>query len=109
MEKINEFRADRFASLTLWFHFCKTYQLDLCPRCERGARQPLSSPVPAWRWICTSCASESAHQQPPQTCCSAEKADDVAVPAWPHHRVGSGSRDLIQAKLAFPKIEIRVA
>ena len=109
MEKVQEFRADRFASLTLWFHFCNTYQLDLCPRCQRGARQPLSSPVPSWRWVCTSCSSESAHQRVVAPSCNSKRADAVVSATGPHHGVGSKPAALVQAKLAFPKFKNRVA
>ncbi|GEM_PF-4343691 len=109
MEKVQEFRADRFASLTLWFHFCNTYQLDLCPRCQRGARQPHSSPVPSWRWICNSCSSESAHLPLNRKDSPLERADAVAAAVSPHHGVGSKPDALVQAKLAFPKFKNRVA
>ena len=109
MEKVQEFRADRFASLTLWFHFCNTYQLDLCPRCQRGARQPHSSPVPSWRWVCTSCSSESAHRPVEFSSGNPGRADAVAFATGPHHGVGSKPAALVQAKLAFPKFKNRVA
>lgn len=109
MEKIQEFRADRFASLALWYHFCNTYRLDLCTRCQRGARQPLSSPIPSWRWLCNFCSSESAHLPHRAAGQNNSRADAVAVEAGPHHGVGSKTSSLVQAKLAFPKIENRVA
>lgn len=109
MEIVKEFQADRFTSLALWFHFCNTYQLEICPRCQRSARQCQSSPVPSWSWTCSSCSSETNHRPAPTVAPESMRADAVGVKASIHHGVGSTSPLTFEAKLAFPKFKNRVA
>ena len=108
MEIVKEFSAHRFASLAQWFHFCNIYQLQICPHCQRSARQAFSTPVPVYRWSCSVCCSESGHRNDPPACPQWSRQDDVAAIGDHPHGVGSKVKTATVTKLPFLNYQFRV-